>query len=220
VTDRTYRALLVDYGGVLTTPVAESFAIFCQETGVNPERIRAVLASAYTGGLDERERWGLADLVPAVETGRMSLEDFNGALATVLSEGMAQPLEALDLASRMFGHAVRDDRMIRAVKGAQEHGIRTGLISNTWGVPEPSPWYSETFGTVVLSGREGIRKPQAEIYLLAAKRLDVDPAAAVFVDDIPANVDGARAVGMTAILHRHPDITIPKLEELFGLDLG
>jgi len=203
VTDRTYRALFVDYGGVLTTPVAESFAFFCQETGVNPERIRAVLATAYTGGLDERERRGLADLVPAVETGRMSLEDFNEALA-----------------SRMFGHAVRDDRMIRAVKGAQEHGIRTGLISNTWGVPEPSPWYSETFGTVVLSGREGIRKPQAEIYLLAAKRLDVDPAAAVFVDDIPANVDGARAVGMTAILHRHPDITIPKLEELFGLDLG
>src|SRR5438876_696441 len=71
----------------------------------------------------------------------------------------------------------------------------------------------------VLSGREGVRKPEAAIYLLAADRLRVEPDRCVFVDDMPANVDGAKAVGMAGVLHRDAAITIPKLEALLGVPL-
>jgi epoxide hydrolase-like predicted phosphatase len=212
--------LLVDYGGVLTTPISASFAQFCLATGVSPERLKLVLAAAYRGDGGDAIEQGLEDLVPAVETGRMPVEEFNDRLAAVLSDGLDRPIEALDLSARLFGGALPDERMMGAVRSARAHGIKTALVSNTWGVKDPPRWYEEAFDAVVLSGLEGVHKPGPEIFQLTARRLDVDPAACVFVDDIAANVDGAREVGMTGVVHRHSDITIPKLEELFGANLG
>jgi epoxide hydrolase-like predicted phosphatase len=218
---RPFRALLVDYGGVLTTSMSASFAEFCLATGVNPERLKLVLAPAYRGDPGKDPGGGdLDDLVAAVETGRMPVEEFNRQLATVLSEGLEQPVDALDLATRLFGGAAPDDRMIEAVRAARTQGIKTALVSNTWGLRDPSPWSDEFFDAVVLSGREGLRKPDPEIFQVAADRVGVHPTRCVFVDDIAANVDGARAIGMTGILHRHPDITIPKLEQLLGIRLS
>jgi FMN phosphatase YigB (HAD superfamily) len=71
----------------------------------------------------------------------------------------------------------------------------------------------------VISAEVGLHKPQPEIYLLAAERLEVEPAACLFVDDLRENCEGAEAVGMTAIRHRTPQETIAKLEELTGVEL-
>ena len=76
------------------------------------------------------------------------------------------------------------------------------------------------FDVMMLSGRERLRKPDTEIYLLAAERAGVATDQAVFVDDIPANVEGARRVGMTGVLHRDAAITVPKLEALLGVALA
>ncbi len=223
--DNHHEALLVDYGGVLTTPISASFAQFCLATGVSPERLRPVLAPAYRGAgegegpVEAVDAERLDDLVPEVETGRMPVEEFNARLAVVLSEGLDKPIEAIDLTTRLFGGAVPDERMIEAVRSARTQGIRTALVSNTWGLRDSPPWYEELFDAVVLSGREGVRKPEPEIFHLTAGRVGVRPAGCVFVDDIAANVDGARSIGMTGVVHRHPDITIPKLEELFRISL-
>jgi putative hydrolase of the HAD superfamily len=216
-----YEALLVDYGGVLTSPISASFAEFCLATGVRPERLRLVLAVAYRGEPGDGESpVGLLDLVPAVETGRMTVEEFNDRLAAILSEGLAQPVEGIDLTTRLFGGVAPDERMIDAVRTARINGIKTALVSNTWGIRETPPWYDDVFDAVLLSGQEGHRKPEPEIFRLAARRVRAQPKACVFVDDIAANVEGARAVGMTGVVHRHADITIPKLEELLGIGLG
>lgn len=216
-----FRALLVDYGGVLTTSMATSFAQFCLATGVSPERIRQVLAPAYRADPEEGPHAEAPDdLVAALETGRMSVEQFNDRLAAVLSEGLEQPVDGLDLAARLFSGAAPDHRMIEAVEVARSHGLKTALVSNTWGLRDPSPWDDELFDAVVLSGREGVRKPDPEVYRLAAGRIGVQPSACVFVDDIAANVEGARAVGMEGVLHRHPEVTIRRLEELFGIRLS
>jgi epoxide hydrolase-like predicted phosphatase len=219
--NRRYRGLLVDYGGVLTTSMSASFAEFCLATGVNPERLKLVLAPAYrVGPAEDPDPEDVDDLVAAVETGRMPIEEFNHKLAAVLSEGLDEPIDALDLAAKLFGGAAPDERMIEAVREARSQGLKTALVSNTWGIRDPSPWYEEIFDAVVLSGREGVRKPDPEIYKVAADRIGVHPTACVFVDDIATNVEGARAIGMVGVLHRHPDITIPKLEELLGIRLS
>jgi putative hydrolase of the HAD superfamily len=215
-----FRALLVDYGGVMTTSISASFAAFCLDTGVSPERLKLVLAAAYRGEREDAVEEGLEDLVPAVETGRMAVEDFNDRLAVVLSQGLDRPIEALGLSTKLFGGAVPDERMIDAVRSARSRGIKTALVSNTWGLKDPPKWYHEAFDAVVLSGREGVRKPEPEIYRLAAGRVGVDPHSCIFVDDIAANVEGAREVGMTGILHRHPDITIAKLAEFLRVELA
>jgi len=215
----TYRALLVDYGGVLTTSLSVSFAAFCLATGASPERLRDVLAAAYSMAREAAVPINdMHDLVRAVETGAIGQEQFDRRLASSLSEGLDRPVEPANLSARLFGELKPDERMRRAVARARRLGLLTGMISNTWGV-EPPPEIGELFDVIVLSGREGVRKPDPEIFLLAAGRLECAPAASVFVDDIPVNVDGARAVGMTGVLHRDAAITIPRLEELLGVSL-
>src|SRR5438093_8277257 len=88
------RALLVDYGGVLTTSVTTSFAAFCVANGINPERLRDLLGAAYAGGgIPEGAVDADAALIPSLETGALAAEEFDRRMAAVLSEGLAEPLD-------------------------------------------------------------------------------------------------------------------------------
>jgi epoxide hydrolase-like predicted phosphatase len=215
-----FAALVVDYGGVLTTSMTVTFAAFCQATGVNPERMRDLLVTAYTAaGEAGAPANDVHDLVQAVETGRLDTEEFDRRLAVALSEGIDPPLDPAGLTARLLEQLRPDDEMRGAVIQARKHELLTGLISNTWGMRPPAD-IDGMFDAVVLSGREGVRKPEPEIYLLAARRLGVRPQTCVFVDDVPVNVEGARAVGMAGVLHRAAAITIPKLEGLLGVSLA
>ena len=53
---------------------------------------------------------------------------------------------------------------------------------------------------VIVSGREGMAKPDRRIYELVVERFGVDPARAVFIDDKTVNVDAARGVGFHGIV--------------------
>ena len=218
------EALLVDHGGVLTTPITTSFAAFCIATGVGPDRLRDVLAAAYavdpTGRQDGASPDGPGSLVAALELGRIDVVEFDRMLAHWLSQGLPEPLEPEDLSARMFAGLRPDDRMRGAVAEARRRGFRTAMVSNTWGLRPMEDGLGELFDGVILSGVEGVRKPFPEIFLLAATRLGVAPEACVFVDDIRANVEGARAVGMAAVLHRDVAITLPRLEKLLGVRLS
>jgi HAD superfamily hydrolase (TIGR01509 family) len=71
----------------------------------------------------------------------------------------------------------------------------------------------------VISGDVGLHKPQPEIFRLGCERVGLEPKACVFVDDLRENCEGAKAVGMTAVLHRGADTTVPELERLLGVTL-
>src|SRR2546425_930473 len=191
-------------------------------TGVRPENLKVLLVDAYAAG--EMRAAGqppLAELVVAVETGSMSGEEFDRHLAPVLSQGLETPLDPSDLTARLFEQLRPDERMIGALRTARSRGLKTGLISNTWGGKVPaSDALEELFDVRVLSGEAGVRKPDPEIYLLAAERLGVETGECGFVGDLPAHVEGARAVGMAGVLHRDAAITLPKLEALFGVPLA
>jgi HAD superfamily hydrolase (TIGR01509 family) len=78
---------------------------------------------------------------------------------------------------------------------------------------------AELFDGVVISGEVGLHKPEPEIFHLGAERIGVPPGECAFVDDLRENCDGAAAVGMTPILHRGAEGTVPELERLFGVPL-
>jgi epoxide hydrolase-like predicted phosphatase len=216
--DRTFKALCVDYGGVLTTSMSVSIARFAVSAGVDGEALRALFAGAY-GGAGEGQ--GMAALVPMLETGRLSMAEFDERLAEALSAGLAKPLEAAGLSARLFEGLGPDPQMIEAVRRAKQSGVSTALVTNTWGDAAATvAEFPDLFDVEIRSGQVGVRKPEPEIYRLTAERLGVEPEQCVFVDDIPANVEGARAVGMWGLLHRDPAITVPKLESLFGIDLS
>jgi putative hydrolase of the HAD superfamily len=199
------KGLLVDYGGVLTTNVFDSFRDFCVAEGIDPDSIKRLLRE------DPRAR----ELVRSLETGELSEEDFGERFGELLG------IDDRDgLVNRIFGGLRPDERMLDALRRARAAGIRTGLVSNSMGAGRyDRDAFPELFDGVVISGDVGMHKPQPEIFLLAAERAGVGPKDCVFVDDIRENCEGAEAVGMTAILHRGAERTVPELERLLGIEL-
>jgi putative hydrolase of the HAD superfamily len=163
---------------------------------------------------------GTHGMIGRLERGEIEVGEFETWLAEQLSEGMETPLEAAGIRDRMFAGMASDDEMIEVVRRAHRAGVKTALISNSWG---PSGFSREDLGDVfdaiLISGEVGMRKPDREIFLHAARLLALEPAQCVFVDDLAQNAVGAREAGMEAIVHRSAQFTVPKLEELLGVSL-
>jgi epoxide hydrolase-like predicted phosphatase len=199
------RALLVDFGGVLTTNVFESFRAFCRDEGLDADAFLDLVRH------DDDTRAELRQL----ETGQLPEDEFGERLGRRLGVERTE-----GLVERLFARIAPDDQMVAAVRRARGAGVRTGLVSNSMGSGRyDRDSFPELFDAVVISGEVGIHKPQPEIYSLAAERLEVPPEECVFVDDLRENCDGAEAVGMTAVLHRGAERTLPELERLLDLEL-
>ena len=111
-----------------------------------------------------------------------------------------------------------DAVMTAAVNGFISAGVPTVLVSNSWGTSETYPWEQlPAFTAVVVSSDVGLRKPDRNIYLLAADRIGVEPAECVFVDDLEVNLAPARELGMSTVLHTAAETTIAELAGFFGI---
>jgi len=198
-------ALVVDFGGVLTTNIWRSFAAFCEAESLEPGRVRSLFR-------DDPEALAL---LRQLETGEIDEAEFEPAFGSLL--GVA---ETDCLTARLFAGLRPDEGMVGAVRAVRRAGVKTGLISNSWGLGIYDRAPVDLFDAAVISGEVGLHKPQPEIYQLACERLRVEPAGCVFVDDLRENCEGAEAVGMTAVLHRETVATLRALGELLELDLG
>src|SRR4051812_17659265 len=200
-----FRAVLFDFGGVLTTSVWDSFAAFCRSEGLNPDAIK---------NLFRTDPEALKEL-RGLETGELSETDFEATFGKRL--GLRNPDGLID---SMFAGMEPLEPMVEAVRQIRASALMTGLVSNSWSTEHyDRKLLAELFDAVVISAEVRLHKPEPEIYRLAAERLGVSPAECLFVDDLKENCEGAEAVGMTAIRHRSPEETIARLAELTGLDL-
>ena len=205
--DAVKRGLLVDFGGVLTTNVFQSFKSFCRREGLPEDTIKETF----------RERGEGLALLRQLERGEIESDEFERRFAPVIGVEHSD-----NLVGRLFQDMGPDEAMLDAVRAARRSGVRTGLISNSWGAGlqyDPG-LLDELFDEVVISGDVGMHKPEPQIFELAAEKIGVVPADCVFVDDLRENCQGAEAVGMTAILHRGAEGTVPRLEELLGVSLA
>ena len=204
-------ALLVDFGGVLTTSVLESFDAFCRAEGL-PE---GTLARIFAGDP------ATDHILRAREEGQSDAAQFETEFAAALSEIAGRTVDPTELTSRMITGLRPDDRMAQAVQALRGYGITAVLVSNSLG-KRPYGGYDLTglFDEIVVSGDVGLRKPEPAIYALAAEKAGAAPQRCVMIDDFEHNVAGAQAIGMHAIHHRTADETIPQLEALFGVELA
>jgi putative hydrolase of the HAD superfamily len=194
VADRI-EAVISDFGGVLTSPLANSFAALQEELGIPRHSLREALARIA-------EREGAHPLFE-LECGRVSEPDFLARLAEQLSVDLGRDVHMHEFTERYWARLYPNAPMIAFLAEVRRTGYRTALLTNNvrewehrWRRMFP---VDELFEVVVDSAFVGMRKPDPRIYTLTLERLGVEPSQAVFIDDMEVNCVAAREVGMVAV---------------------
>jgi putative hydrolase of the HAD superfamily len=207
-----FRALIVDFGGVLTTPLQDSMIAFAESIGIDVQDLARVALRAYAGSEDT--------LVTSFETGRISEQEFTLEFAQRLAQETGVEVDPERLVQRIFGGLRLEEGMLDAVARARGHGYKTALLSNSWGLDlYPTERLADLFDVTVISGEVGMRKPDPEIFEHTVTELGVEASECVFVDDHPGHLKAALELGITTVLHREPAQTIAELETLLGISL-
>lgn len=208
--------LVVDWGGVLTTGIGDAFSAWAQAEGIDYGHYLAALKQ-WIGpdAVDPAE-----NPVHALERGELEVPDFERRLADAMSVH-GSTVRADGLLRRMFaGLELAEESMVGLVRRAKAQGLRTALLSNSWGNDYPREGWDTLFDAVVISGEVGMRKPEHRIYQHVLDLLDLAPSEAVMVDDLQPNVAAAVEVGMVGVLHQSYEQTLMELDAVFGLDLA
>lgn len=211
------RALVVDWGGVLTNNLDQSMAHIMAGSGVDMTHFSAILGD-WLGPAVELEAH--VNPLHALERGEIAVPHFEERLADELARRQGSPVDHVGLLQRMFDAIEHAPQMNALVLRARALGIGTALLSNSWGNDYPRDGWDDMFDVVVISGEVGMRKPEPRIYQYTLAQLGVAAHEAVFVDDIKVNVDAAVAVGMVGIHHGDYDLTAAELDVLFALPLS
>jgi epoxide hydrolase-like predicted phosphatase len=211
------RALIVDYGGVLTSPLQDTMQSWCEDDEIDLAAFRRVMREWLGASYGDD---AAANPMHALERGEIAIPDFERELARRLHTHDGREVEAEGLLERMFAGFKRQQPMFDVVRRARSRGLKTALLSNSWGMDYPREEWDEVFDTVVISGEVGMRKPEPGIYRHTAALLGVEPRECVFVDDLGPNVKGAVQIGMVGVKFVSPVQATVELETLFNLDLS
>ncbi len=191
----TVAAVISDFGGVLTSPLLGAFQAF-QETSAVP------LAELGTAMAAIAARSGVNPLFE-LETGRLTESDFLTELGEQLSGQLGRTVDMSTFGERYFAKLEPNEPMIGYMRELRERGYKLAICTNNvrewahrWRAMLP---VDEIFDVVVDSAFVGARKPEPRIYELTLEALGVDAGSALLIDDIEANCDGARAVGLGAV---------------------
>lgn len=219
------RAVILDWGGVLTQPIRDTVRDWIAADQIDWDTYVAVVSPWLTEAYrPHAEANGAAvagvlnaNPVHALERGEVTVAEFEKMLAARLITTTGAKVVADGLLTRMLAAGRPDPAMYRIIRDLRGKGIRTALLSNSWGNGGyPRQDFPGLFDAVVISGEVGMRKPEPRIFLHTAGLLNIDPAGCVFVDDLAANVHAAVGCGMTGVHHTAPADTISRLTELFA----
>lgn len=158
--------------------------------------------------------------IHALERGEMRTPDFEVRLAAALTRAGGREVHAEGLLDRMFAYFTHAPDMTALVRRARARGIRTALLSNSWGNTYPEHIFDGMFDEVVISGEVGMRKPEREIFELTVQRVRAEYGDCVFVDDLLPNVLAARELGMIGVHHQEYEHTAADLEAVFDQPLA
>jgi putative hydrolase of the HAD superfamily len=207
------KALISDFGGVLTSPLLGAFERFNDELGVSAEDFGRSMALA-------REQHGEHPLF-ALERGEITERAFLDQLEGALRELLGRDVDLSRMAELLMVHLHPNEELFAYYRRLRdERALRLGILTNNVREWEPL-WRSklpidEIFDDVVDSAFVGMRKPEPRIYALALERLGADATSCAFVDDNELNVNAARELGFHAVHFRDTSQAIAELDALLG----
>ena len=201
------KAVISDFGGVLTTPLLASFMAYQEESGIPFEELGKAMARVA-------EKSGEHPLFE-LEKGRMTEAEFLGALEAELGGGATLG----SFRDTYFAHLKPNEPMIGYMRELRGRGLRMALLTNNVREWEPHwraqlPDIDEIFEVVVDSAFVGMRKPEPGIYELTLERLGdgLRPEECAFVDDTDVNCATAGELGMRVVRFRDADQAVAELE--------
>jgi epoxide hydrolase-like predicted phosphatase len=205
------RAVISDFGGVLTNPLWEAFAGWNANVGADP----GVLGQALQRASEERGEHPLYEL----ERGQITEEEFGAIVTAQLPDG----IDLTGFRDVYFSHLHANEPMIDLMFRLRDRGLRMAMLTNNVREWEPL-WRAklpvdEIFELVVDSAFVGMRKPERGIYELTLERLNagagddaIRAEECVFIDDVDVNCEAARALGMHAVHYVSAEQAIPEIE--------
>jgi putative hydrolase of the HAD superfamily len=192
------RAVVSDFGGVLTTPLSSGFLRIQDDVGVPRDAFRqAMIAATAAEGINPLYR---------LETGEIPEQAFLAALERQLADILGHEVTLHGFGERYLAALDPNEELFAYYRGLHERGIRFALLTNNVREWEPH-WRAklpidDIFETVVDSAFVGVRKPDPRIYAIVLERLELPAEECVFVDDLERNVEAARELGFAAV-HFH-----------------
>jgi putative hydrolase of the HAD superfamily len=206
------KAIVSDFGGVLTTPLLAAFAAFQDDSGISPEN----LGKAMRVGLEEDEEIPLFRL----ERGEISEDEFIEHLEDGLEEILDHRPHLHHFRQKFWGALHPNEPMIELMRELKASGLKMAMLTNNVREWEPL-WRSmlpvdEIFEEIVDSAFVGCRKPERRIYELTLDRIGMPAEACLFVDDLRPNIEGAEAVGMQAVHFRDNEQAIAEIRAALG----
>ncbi|MET9630525.1 HAD-IA family hydrolase [Lentzea sp. NPDC006480] len=189
------RGLIIDFGGVLSTPFEDSAKAFCKREGIEP--------NALTNALKAN-----AELVADLERGSTTQEHFSEVI------GLRLRLFPDDLVERITRQMQLRQEVVTAVRNTR---AKVAVLTNSLG-STPFDLYERfdlDVDALIASDRYQMRKPDPKLYEIAADSIGTAPEDCVYVDDSPKFLEPASALGMTTVLATSPEVTIKALAELF-----
>jgi putative hydrolase of the HAD superfamily len=206
--------VISDFGGVLTTPLVQSFAAVQDETGIPMQELGKAMSRI-------EEENGVHPLYE-LEKGKLTEADFLRKLGDSLEPALGHRPEMHRFSEIYFEALHPNQPMIDLMREAKASGHRMGMLTNNVREWEPL-WRAklpvdEIFEAVVDSGFVGLRKPEREIYELMLERLGGVPAKkCLFIDDVDVNCEAAEELGMSPIHYQHNAQAIPEIRSALGL---
>lgn len=226
------RAVITDWGGVLTQPIGDTVRDWIAADQIDWDTYMAVVGPWLKDAYDEHDGHRVEDPlhaavaqhlasgvnpVHALERGECTVADFERVLAARLVTTTGGTVIADGLLTRMLSAERPDPVMYQVIRDLRGQGVRTALLSNSWGKGTyPRQDFPGLFDAVVISSEVGMRKPEPRIFLHTAGLLNVAPADCVFIDDLEPNVRAAVGCGMTGVHHKDRADTVVRLTELIA----
>jgi putative hydrolase of the HAD superfamily len=210
------RAVVSDFGGVLTTPLLAAFAAFQDDSGISPEK----LGLAMREGLAEGEELPLFKL----ERGEISEDEFVDGLETGLESILGHRPHLHHFRHKFFGALDPNEEMIELMRELKASGLKMAMLTNNVREWEPL-WRSmlpvaEIFEVIVDSAFVGCRKPERRIYELTLERIGIPAEACLFVDDLQVNCEAAEKAGMKAVHFRENEQAIAEIRAALAPTAG
>ncbi|WP_329120900.1 HAD family hydrolase [Streptomyces sp. NBC_01465] len=191
------HAVWTDFRGVLTPPLREGLRVYCLGKPFSPEQLGQCLRAIA-------DRYGSPDGMAVLDSGTLDEREWTAEIAQELSDRFAVDADLSALGVEWWSDRRIDSKWLDALRTWREAGVFVGLISNLppdWRAPflDFADW-DGLFDQVLLSCDHATRKPEAGMFRLAQSYSGLPPEANVLVDDLDANVAGARAAGWTGVL--------------------